>query len=270
MKNKENYVEENKLNIIKARKPDKINAAIIGVDLIKQALFSKSLTRHYILPKDFLFSLTKSINSPENFKAANYIINEKSLKEIKTCYPAIYAQIIEFPSFEATDIIRECWGNQKIKHIHEAFTTLVKNQEKYKFKIIFDTTLNHTVNQGLNIDEEVFTTILNMSKSKDNDNISLAKELIANCELENSKPYILFLLWSMPKLQAYSNNKNYEYCLKALKPYADSYAEGKSFQYFIAEIIKIHPEYMSILFNCFRIYLNSINEREIIKEIKVS
>jgi len=108
-----------------------------------------------------------------------------------------------------------------------------------------------------------------MASSTDSSNLPLVKELIANSEIEASKPYILFLLWWNEPLRKIDGNANYKFCLDQLKEFK-KYYDSSRLEYFMARTIERLPEHKQALFDCFTIHLNHISKQDLIKQLVVS
>ena len=260
------YLTENKLNIKNVRRNSKPNALIIGDSLIKEYYYNKYNTgTHHIIPIDFLKSIaTKKSNV--NLEADFYFIDEKQLEDLKKYYPAYYSKLSEFETVTGT-VINQDWGSKKAFDYFNLFIDILSDNPPYD--VIFDHSINDDINKGLIVDEDIFVNLMNMLKSSDADNHNLAREIIANCELEPSKPYILFLLWKYDHLRKTADNKNFKFCLNALKSYKDAYYYN-GLETFLTNIIGKHPEHTQAIFNCLRLYMNNENNKTIIKEITVS
>lgn len=260
------YLTENKLNIKNVRRNSKPNALIVGDSLIKEYYYNEYTTGTYrVIPTSFLELITTK-KSNVKLESDFYYIDEKQLEDLKTYYPAYYSKLSEFETVTGT-IINQDWGSKKAFDYFDLFMDILNDNPPYE--IIFDNTINEDINKGLVIDDDVFVNLMNMLKSSDGDNHNLAREIIANCELEPSKPYILFLLWKYEHLRKTSDNKNFKFCLNALKSYKAMYYYT-NLEVFLTNIIGKNPEHTQVIFNCLKLYMNNENNKTIIKEITVS
>ena len=100
-------------------------------------------------------------------------------------------------------------GHKQICDNVDFIIELLENVEKYKLNVVLDSSLNKDINKDTIIDIDIYENIYNMLNSTDVGNQKLAKEIIANCEYNESKPYILFLASCFDKLFTKSDNKNY-------------------------------------------------------------
>jgi hypothetical protein len=257
-----NYIQENKLNIKKVRTKDKIDSLIISHTLISEYYFSNINDRkYYIVPP----SLLKLKGTQENIKS--YFVREDRVEEVKQLSPSLYQQLIECPSFTGS-IITDGWGATQGYALFEYFSTLINNYDSSSYNIIFDESINKEINQGLVIDIDTFDTLYNMLASSNKDNWSLALEIIANCDIEASKPYILYLIWNFDYLKKFNNNNNYKFCLKLLDKYRGIY-NSTTVEKFISGIVLVNPEFKQDIFNCFKMHINTLNKKDIIQEINV-
>jgi hypothetical protein len=256
-----NYIEENKLNIKKVRTKDKIDSLIISNTLINEYYFSNINTRKYYLVPLSLLSIK------ESERITSYFVREDRVEEVKQVSPSLYQQLIECPSFTGS-IIADGWGTTQGYALFEYFSTLINNYDLSSHNIIFDESINKEINQGLVIDIDTFDTLYNMLASTNKDNWSLALEMIANCDIEASKPYILYLIWNFDYLKKFNNNNNYKFCLKLLDKYRNIY-HSSTIEKFISNLIVVNPEFKQDIFNCFKMHINAINKKNIIQEINV-
>ena len=261
------YLTENKLNIKNVRRNSKPNVLIISNALIKEYYYSEySAGTYYIIPVNFLRAIATKTLEDSSLEADFYFIEKQQLKDLKTYYPAYYNAVLEFETVTGT-VIDQNWGNKKAFEYFDTFLDVISDNPPYE--IIFDHTINDDINRGLVIDDDVFVNLMNMLKSSDTDNHNLAREIIANCELEPSKPYILFLLWKYDHLRKVSDNKNFKFCLNTLKQYKSIYYNN-NLETFITNILGKYSEYAQAIFNCLKLYMNNENNKTIINEIIIS
>jgi hypothetical protein len=164
-------------------------------------------------------------------------------------------------------IINKSHGNKKAYDSIDLFNNLVNLVEVKKLNLILDTTLNSEINKELIIDLDVFKTLYSMLSSTDDSNYSVARELIANCEFETSKPYILFLANQFSEIRNKSNNKNYHNTHSQLKKYSKYYNNCENYANFIKDTVVVYPEYKQILCDCLTVHLNNLFKSDLIKTI---
>jgi hypothetical protein len=276
-----NYIEENKLNITTARKLDKIDTLIINHDFIMSS-YSNEFENYYIIPSETILESSyfqKYINNSSQYYqihevnkklVTHYFISEEDYQQLISL-DSEFSVIKEYPLIKCF-LIGNDWGNKKAADNVDFFLDLFNKIEKYNLKVIFDHNISDVVNEGLSIDEDVFENILNMITSQDESNISLAKEIIANMEFESSKPYLIYLFNYFYKLnQNNSNNKNYNYLKKQMKKYVHVHStqnNSSTFNQVLPVLIKEYPECSQEFMNCFRIHMNAILGKNVIKEIQ--
>lgn len=276
-----NYIEENKLNIKTARKLDKINTLIINHDFITSSYLSKPENYH-IVPAEIILNdsyLKKYIDNSAHYyqihtireqTVTHYFVTKKEYNNLINLDPK-FSIISEYPLTECNLITTE-WGNKKAIDSVGFFLDLFNKIEKHNLKVIFDHNISDVVNEGLSIDEDVFENIINMVSSKDESNIDIAKEILANMEFESSKPYLIYLFNYFYKLnQNRSNGRNYNYLKKQMKKYIHIYStqnQPTTFNHFLPVLIEKYPEYAQYFMNCFRIHMNIMLKKNIIKEIQ--
>jgi hypothetical protein len=280
-----NYIEENNLNIKTGRKLDIVNALIINYDFIFSSYIGNKLQEYYIIPADKIIknpSLKKYIPDNKNqwqditvrngLNATHYFISPDMYKNFISV-DNNFSIIKEYPLVKGNPI-GSGWGNKKVTDNVGFFLNLFENIEKYNLKIIFDSNINNAINEGLPLDEEIFENIINMINSEDKSNINLAKEIMANLDYKSSEPYFIYLFNYFYKLSRNeSNNKNYDYLKKQLKKHTYIYSNKHHpavFDNLLPILIKEHPNYSQEFMNCFRIHMNILFKKNIIKEIIVS
>jgi hypothetical protein len=278
-----NYIEENTLNIKTARKLDKIDALIINHDFISSSYTSlEQFSPYYIIPSEVILEnplFQKYINNINDWMRIDEIGKEKithyfiSLKEYQNCIniDANFSLIKEYPLIECLPISNS-WGNKKVADNINFFFNIFDIIEQYNLKVIFDHNINNDVNEGLSIDEDIFENIINMITSEDESNLNLAKEIMANMEFESSKPYFIYLFNYFYKLkQNNSNNRNYNYLKRQMKKYTHTSSTKHNptiFDYFLPILIEKHPEYSQDFMNCFKVHINLLFKKNVIKEIQ--
>jgi hypothetical protein len=280
-----NYISENKLNVTITRKSNIIDTLIVNEELIKSCYFNcynnyqHKAELWHIIPYDLLQNNYKSFIEPKGSGSCifeynphaggeNYTLptdgfiikhsdiqNNSKLKDLLNC-----------PSIEGY-IINKSHGNKKAYDSIDLFNNLVNLVEVKKLDLILDTTLNSEINKELIIDLDVFKTLYSMLSSTDDSNYSVARELIANCEFETSKPYILFLANQFSEIRNKSNNKNYHNTHSQLKKYSKYYNNCENYANFIKDTVAVYPEYKQILCDCLTVHLNNLFKSDLIKTI---
>jgi hypothetical protein len=275
-----NYIEENNLNIKTTRKLDTVDVLIVNYDFIFSSYIK--LQEYYIIPADKIIKnplLKKYIPDVKyqyaditirgGLNVTHYFISPDICKDFISV-DSNFSFIKEHPLVKCNPIDTS-WGNKKIVDNVNFFLNLFGNVEKYNLKIIFDSNISDVINEGLPLDEEIFENILNMINSKDESNINLAKEIMANLDYKSSEPYFIYLFNYFYKLSRNeSNNKNYDYLKKQLKKYI--YIQSNKhhparFDNLLPALMKEHPDYYQEFMNCFRIHMNVLFKKNIIKEI---
>jgi hypothetical protein len=276
-----NYIEENTLNIKTARKLDKIDTLIINHDFITSS-YTQKLTNYYIIPSDVILKnsyFKKYINDSTDYyridvkggqTITHYFVSEHYY-QVLINLDSKFSIINEYPLVECFPVTND-WGNKKATDNVDFFLNIFDTIEKYNLKVVFDHNISDVINEGLSIDEDVFENILNMITSEDESNLNLAKEILANMEFESSRSYLIYLFNYFYKLnQNQSNNKNYNYLKKQMKKYVHIYStknDPTTFNHFLPTLIEKYPKLSQDFMNCFRIHMNLILKRNIIKEIQ--
>jgi len=297
-----NYIEENKLNIKTARKFDKLDAVIISDLLIKDSYLdlktyvwdSKANKSYYtpklpdniyLIPADFIIGNTKFLkyrNQTTQYGQSNdilvnrkkepfthYVILEKDLNNwIKI--DSNFETIKQYPLISG-HIITNHHGNTKACKNIDFFLNLIDNIEKYNLKVIFDTSVNNEINQGVVIDFDMYQTLYNMLNSADVENWEMAREITANCEYDTSKPYLMHLYCSFSQLRKSNGSANYQFLKKKLDKEVklSNYGRtgGPSFTAITKHLVTQYPTYNQIFLDCFKYQVNTFIGKDVIKEI---
>jgi hypothetical protein len=269
-----NYIQENKLNITKARKWDKIDTIIIDKDFLSYFKTEKNKNYTLIPSKEILGNKDKYIGKDNwSYDRTNGFLDTVFFyvesESIKNNYKD-FSQFEKYPQIEGFPIRRD-HGHKNICDNIEFITELFDNIEKYNLHVVLDSSIDKEINKDTVIDLDIYETLYNMLNSTDEGNTKIAREIIANCEYEQSRPYILFLTSIFEKLLTKSDNKNYHAVYKHLnkeRTYFDvwGYKTNGHFDV-IQRILKKCPEYKSIFCSCAKLHLNTLYKSEIIKEV---
>jgi len=276
-----NYVEENSLNVKTARKLDKLDSLIISHDFITSSYLTPPKEYHMV-PAEMILnnsSLKKYLNDPSDWSniykrdgepVTHYFITPERREELIRLDNK-FSFIKDYPLTKCV-LVLKTWGNKRITDNFDFFLNLFENIEKHNLKIIYDHHISEATNQGLSLDEDVFENILSMISSKDESNLEIAKEILANLEYTPSEPYFIYLFNYFHQLHKNpTNNKNYNYLLKQVKKHIHSrptkYAPS-ILDEMIPTLMNKHPEHAQDFMNCFRIHMNFLIKRDVIKEIK--
>ena len=269
-----NYIQENKLNINKARKWDKIDTIIIDKDFLNYFKTEKNKIYTIIPGKEILGNKSKYIgNDNWSYKQNNGYMNTSFFytesESIKNNYKDL-GQFEKYPQIEGFPIRRD-HGHKNICDNIEFINELFDNIEKYNLHVVLDSSIDKEINKDTVIDLEIYENLFTMLNSSDEGNTKIAREIIANCEYDQSRPYILFLASIFEKLLTKSDNKNYHAVHKNLKKeqkYFDCWTYKASTHFeIIQKILEKCPEYKSTFCSCAKIYLNALYKSEIIKEV---
>jgi hypothetical protein len=282
-----NYIEENQLNIKTVRKTNELDHIIINHEFIYSSYINQTLDQFYLIPLEQLnnpnfasYFVTQyhwsdarkweSYNDKEIIYVTHFIIKkEEYLKMVQ--HDNRFSFIESTPLLEG-NIILNGWGNKKTSDNLSYFNNLFDLIEQNNIGIIFDYNISNETNKELSIDEDVFENIITMINSDDEDNLQIAKEILANMDFESSKPYLIYLFNYFYQLKASHNNKNYEYLKKHLKKYlylSPTKNDPSVFDIFLPYILNKHPEHYKEFMGCFRIHMNILCKKEIIKEITI-
>jgi hypothetical protein len=275
-----NYFEENKLNINTARKFEKLDSLIISDQFIRDFYipkeYKKEITTYRIIPYDVIANkFNKYINKQNRWsdirysnyhteaKFDFYYIDEEEIL-IQTKIDPNFGELLKYPSITGR-LITSQWGTKKAIDSYEFFENLKNITNKHDLDIVFDSNINSEINKETVIDLEIFQTLYSMLSSNDQDNWNIAREIIANSEFEQSKPYVLFLANVFPSLQNKSNNRNYHLIHKAISEY--KFVREYDYNIFIQKFVEKYPQYSQITCDCLVVHINHLCKTSLIKEI---
>lgn len=293
-----NYIEENKLKITTARKLEKLDTLIVNKEFIENHYFNitrwdhvsnTNLINHVedylIFPSSLLLNDSKFL--PYTNKDNWSRIDRKGKKQITHYCVSIHEYhdiCVKIPHFKTIKdkatvyrgiMLEGTHGSKKAFDSLEFYIDLLDNVKKHNLKVVFDSSVNEDINKGLVIDFDIFQNLYGMLKSTDTGNWEVAKEIIANCEFEASKPYIIALYNMFMDLRKISPNKNYNLVKKVL----DTKKLGISIKYrgYVPafESLLTHfsakcPELIPQLMPCLIYRINDLAKKEIIKEITLA
>jgi hypothetical protein len=281
-----NYIDENKLNISTARKSDKLDTVIVSDLFIRENFIDSKRDTFYIIPHKYIndnynkfiyiSSHYDNINEvpryhlPKNYskEITSFIITEKDLKEA-ILYDKSFEKLLQFPKITGHPI-SYFHGNKKAYDNIDFYLNLISLVKNYKLEVVFDNNVNSLANKDTVLDLEIFNTLYNMLASTDDSNWSIAREIIANCDFEVSKPYIMFLTNVFDVLKNKSNNKNYHLVYKQLVNLNDELERSmfwNSYADFINKMIKTYPEYKQVMCDCLTVHLNHLFKVDLVKTI---
>lgn len=267
-----NYVEENKLNITYGRKWIEIDSVIIGYNFIKEYYGLDKIKKYLVVPTSYLRKNYKAYLQIEQnhygaIRTEYCLISMDEYHKMVGFDPSSQSLAIQFPTVEGY-VITSNHGNGKACKQLDFFKTLPKHIENNNLEVIFDETLNHEVTKGTIVDEEIFSSLLNMVDSEDKENINMVKEIIANSEYEASEPYLAYLINTHPKLRVVNGNDNYKFLLNKLKKYKlSSRFDSPTIDEILSGLIGIEPKFVEQYAKCVTIHINHKLKREVIKEI---
>lgn len=266
-----NYIQENKLDIKKARKWSKIDTIIIDKDILNDFEVAEN-KKFTIIPSKEILSNKKLVNDDDyNYKRSDGFKNVKFfyIGELVSKKDE-FKQYSNYEKIEGIEV-RRYHGSKKICDNIDFILELFENIKKYNINVVLDSSIDKEINKDTVIDIDIYENLYNMLNSTDKDNWKLAREIVANCEYNKSRPYILFLASVFNTLLNKSDNKNYHTVHKRLnseKKYFNIWDYKVNEHYHvITNILLKCPEYKSVFSQCLKIHLNNLYKTELVKEI---
>lgn len=269
----DNYISENKLSIKKSYTPSKIDTIILDENLIDTLRITDYTTEYIIIPalefkkyytslidKESQIFLSKKVNDSDFlYIHKKGLQHNQNFKNTFNDYPVIVGGLVNARS-------------RKTEKIIELIKSLFDYIEKYKWYVVLDNNINSETNKDLIINQEMFENLYSMLSSEDKGNEKLAREIIANCNYEISKPFILFLASEFSILLNKSDNVNYHITHKSIikdfnKAGTRVWDIKNNHYKAIKDIIKCYPEYRNDIAKCLKTRNNHYYECELIKEV---
>jgi hypothetical protein len=294
-----NYIEENKLNITTARKIEKLDTIVISESYLRKNYLNikrhsskgwVNTSQEYILfPISIIvdnLNFKKYIPKSDHYyydithitrklKATHYVVEIDGFKKwIK--HDPLFKEILTHKDTEIIDgyKLEQSHGNKKACDALNFVLNLLDSIEKHNIKIVLDDSLQEDLNKGLVVDYETFETLYGMLRSSDMDSWEVAKEIIANCEFESSKPYLIFLYYTFPELRKRTMNKNHMFVRNALHKFYDGPMSGRdqsiSLDRLIVKLGERCPQYLQQQMSCLVYHMNSLAGKTVIKEITLA
>lgn len=211
------FLDLAKVELNRTNRIEQANTYVASLNAFKEIIYSNSdrYNRYYIVPVD---AITQYANrgykrEAETRGLTTVLVREPDVKSVPGLNVDKYP-IIEIVPFDKS------WGNSKLKQIVDSFIYLANKKDD--IKIIFDETLIEMCNSGVIIDEEIYENLLSMLSSNNNENTSLAMEIISNSDLVHSKLYIILLLNECYfDLKRVNKTTNYQSLLNYFSSYMD-------------------------------------------------
>lgn len=284
-----NYSEENKLNITTTRKFRNLNTLIIDDSLIKEIYYPSNKDElkkeYYVIPYQFIIdNFNKYIDKNDEWnnlcnernKSEYYLIPKNDFNKF-TSIDKDFFKFEEFPILTGM-LLNTGHGNKKACDNMDFFKNLTKLIEEYNLDIVFDNIISNDINKDIIVDLDVFKTLFSMLSSEDTSNHSIAKEIVSNCNFEESKPYILFLsvLFSEFRIKS-SQNRNWKVFYTQIMKYkkylgkwfsSRNNLEPTDIDFFIENFTPDYPQYKQVICDCLIVYFNYRFKTDLIKEIQ--
>lgn len=265
----QNYIEENKLNIKKARSWDKVDTIVIDEEFINELLDEKEASFH-LIPNE-------AINKDKEYYLSDcYDYEKDNINRYLETYPYFIASVknvknnSDFNHFSKYPVIKgirveKRHGNSRLCKNIDFILDLFENIEKYGIHVVLDSSINKDINKDTVIDLDIYENLYSMLASSDEGNYKLAAEIIANCEYEASRPYIVFLASIFACLNKKSSNRNYHAVYAKLRK--EKILHTYSHTATVKQMLAANPEYKDVICGCLKIHLNHLYKTEIVKEV---
>lgn len=268
------YVETSKSTITRSKKlTNTVDTIILNDAILDKYYISKQVYRNsgvfYVLDKQFFTNhiqqrISTSNRNTRTLTEDYILIGEDQITNIPS---ALKAMIKTYPTVEGIIIGNE-WGHAKAFQYAESFEQIINEHESNNINIVLDTQINSDTNSGLEFDKDLFSTLLDMISNNDEGNVNIAREIIANTDLNKSRPYILFLFQLYPGLARQNNTRSWKYVVDQFKDDKNRVCYDH-LQLFISTFGSKYPEHIPTIFELMAVYFNKTWKKEIIKGITV-
>jgi len=246
----DSYIHDAKLNVKKSYTLGLSNKVYLDkketAELLDRTLHSSEIL--LLTKEEFIDLINKDKKTKIRYRDNSYKLVDIDISKIKHDYIAIRKP---YYSYDLDSLL----GDKKYKSIISASGTEMKEiqfiielyekliQGNNKFIVCNDASILKQTNSELAIDEDVYNSLRDMLSSTSNDNINIAKEIIANCDYDKSYIYLMFLIHEFyHKLFGGTKSGNYNMFLKKYKQYKNTVKTYNWFDYSL-QLIKYTPQY---------------------------
>jgi hypothetical protein len=144
---------------------------------------------------------------------------------------------------------------------------LYKAMDQYKFIIGEDDEVLKQTNKELVIDDDIYQSLRDMLSSRDYKNHQIARELIANCEYEQSRIYLLLLLHEFNRsLYGGQKTPNFAVFLDKFKEWRNVGKNENWFNYGI-KLMKLYPANKQIIKKFMIVRFNKLAGQEVLTDM---
>jgi cellulose synthase/poly-beta-1,6-N-acetylglucosamine synthase-like glycosyltransferase len=188
----DNFINENKLNIPKTYTLKLADKLILDRKATALLLNPRKYTRYIKVPVSYLYDRGLSITDTSVHHDQESIPLSKIKCEYVLFRTGSSHDKIDFSQFLDVEII--VVDTVSLEKEYKFLFDLCNNLDKCKFIVGEDDEILKQTNKELILDEDIYNSLRDMLSSKNYENHKIAKELIANCDFEKSKIYLLLLL----------------------------------------------------------------------------
>jgi hypothetical protein len=262
----DNFINENNLNIPKTYTFKLADKVILDKKTTSQLLnLSSSFTKYIKVPVGYIHNLGIPVVFERYDKAPIYI----SLKDVDCEFimfrvPHLFHPQINFTQFFEDDVFKIYTA--LLEKEYKFLFDLYNNIDECKFIIGEDDEVLKQTNKELIIDEDIYNSLRDMLNSRSYENHKIAKELIANCDFEKSKIYLLLLLHEFNRsLYGGQKTPNYAVFLDKFKSWKLT-SKNNWFNYGL-QLLKLFPDHKQVIKKFLVVRFNKFAGQEVLTDM---
>jgi hypothetical protein len=260
----DNFISENKLNIPKTYTLKLADKLILDRKTTARLLNPHKYIKYIKVPVGYLYEKGLSITDNSDYH------NEKRipLHDIKHEYVLFRDGSkhpdINFNQFFRVDVI--IVDAASLEKEYNFLFDLCNNLDKCKFIIGEDDEILKQTNKELILDEDIYNSLRDMLNSRSYENHKIAKELIANCDFEKSKIYLLLLLHEFNRsLFGGQKTPNYAVFLDKFKSW--KLTSKKNWFDYGLHLLKQFPDHKQVIKKFLVVWFNKLADQEVLTDM---
>jgi len=256
----DNFISENKLNIPKTYTLKLADKLILDRKTTASLLNPRKYTKHIKVPTSYIYDIGLFITDKSGKPISlSEIKHEHILFREGSTHPSI-----NFSQFFDVEVIEI--DTASLEKEYKFLFDLYDNLDKCKFIIGEDDEILKQTNKELIIDEYIYNSLRDMLSSRSYENHKIAKELIANCDFEKSKIYLLLLLHEFNRsLFGGQKTPNYAVFLDKFKSWKLT-SKNNWFNYGL-QLLKQFPDHKQVIKKFLVVRFNKFAGQEVLTDM---
>jgi hypothetical protein len=256
----DDFINENKLTVPKTYTFNLAHKVILNKKNTLNLLNPKTYKRKYKVPVDDLKSFKINQRYHEGVSLTSKDVEYVLIPESTNANIPI--NLSKYPIIEII-IIDTGILEKEYKFLFDLYKAI----DKYKFVVGEDDEVLKQTNKELVIDEDIYQSLRDMLLSRDYKNHQIARELIANCEYEQSRIYLLLLLHEFNRsLYGGQKTPNFAVFLDKFKEWRNVGKNENWFNYGI-KLMKLYPANKQIIKKFMVVRFNKLAGQEVLTDM---